>query len=108
MRKITYARAGQLGRLHFGHGSGPVAQQLAERSQCKYDLAAAGAFRYSTVRTLFLPLSAYPMITSPRNLSKRLVGRWQSTLDVNASLSRPAISGIRLYERYFYVFPQLF
>ena len=27
------------------------------------------------------------------------------TLDANASLPRPAISGIRLYERYFYLSP---
>jgi hypothetical protein len=36
------------------------------------------------------------MIILPPNLSKRLVGRWQSTLDANASLSCRAISGIRL------------
>jgi hypothetical protein len=30
--------------------------------------------------------------------------RWQGTLDANASLPRRAISGIRLYERYFYLF----
>ena len=64
---------------------------MAEHTQRKYDLAAPGAFRHSAVRTLFLPLSAYPMITSPPNLSQT-IGRWQSTLDANASLSRPPFS----------------
>jgi hypothetical protein len=33
-----------------------------------------------------------------------LLTQWQTTLDLNAlGLPRPAISGIRLYERYFYV-----
>ena len=79
-----------------------VAQQLAERSQRKYHLAAPGAFRCSTVQTLFFT-SRRLLYDSPRNLSKRLVGRWQSTVDANASLPRPAISDIRLYERYFYL-----
>ncbi len=40
------------------------------------------------------------MITSLAELSKTiLAGGWQNTLDANASLSCPAISGIRLYER---------
>ena len=34
-----------------------------------------------------------------------LKARWQNTLDANASLPRPAISGIRVYERYFYLSP---
>ena len=29
--------------------------------------------------------------------------QWQAALDANTSLPRPAISGIRLYERYFYL-----
>jgi hypothetical protein len=28
--------------------------------------------------------------------------QWQNTLDTNTALPRPAVSGIRLYERYFY------
>ena len=63
------------------------------------DLAAARTFRHSAVRTLYLPLSAYPMITLHCSLSERPIGCWWRTLDVNASLSCPAISGIRLYER---------
>jgi len=42
------------------------------------------------------------------NLSKRLVGRCQSAIEVNASLSRPPIFGIRLYERHFYLTQQPF
>ena len=34
-----------------------------------------------------------------------LIANWQSTLDGNTSLPRPALSGIRLYERYFYLSP---
>ena len=37
-----------------------------------YDFAAPGDFRCSAVRTLFLPLAAYSMITSPPNLSKTI------------------------------------
>jgi prepilin-type N-terminal cleavage/methylation domain-containing protein len=33
----------------------------------------------------------------------QLLGQWQSTLDANTTLPRPAVSGIRLYERYFYL-----
>jgi hypothetical protein len=32
-----------------------------------------------------------------------LLAKWQSTLDNPATLPRPAISGVRLYERYFYI-----
>ena len=32
-------------------------------------------------------------------------GLWQSTLDTNTTLPRPALSGIRLYERIFYLSP---
>jgi hypothetical protein len=46
------------------------------------------------------------MIISSSTFPKRFVGRWQGTLDANASLSRPAISGIRLHARYFYVSQQ--
>ena len=38
------------------------------------------------------------MIVSPFYFLKRLIVRWQSALEINASLSRPAIFGIRLYE----------
>jgi hypothetical protein len=34
-----------------------------------------------------------------------LIANWRSTLDGNARLPRPAIAGIRLYERYFYISP---
>jgi prepilin-type N-terminal cleavage/methylation domain-containing protein len=33
----------------------------------------------------------------------QLLTQWQAALDANTSLPRPAISGIRLYERYFYL-----
>jgi hypothetical protein len=46
------------------------------------------------------------MITSLRNLLKPPIGRRQRILNVNASLSRPGISGIPLYEPYFYVSQQ--
>jgi len=35
----------------------------------------------------------------------QLLAQWQSALDANTSMPRPAISGIRLYERYFYLSP---
>lgn len=35
----------------------------------------------------------------------QLRAQWQNTLNANTSLPRPAISGIRLYERYFYLSP---
>jgi prepilin-type N-terminal cleavage/methylation domain-containing protein len=35
----------------------------------------------------------------------QLLAQWQNTLDTNTSLPRPAISGVRLYERYFYLSP---
>jgi len=35
----------------------------------------------------------------------RLRAQWQNTLDANTSLPRPAHSGIRLYERFFYLSP---
>ena len=35
-------------------------------------------------------------------------GQWQSALKINSSLAHPLISGIRLYERYFYLSQQLF
>lgn len=35
----------------------------------------------------------------------QLLAQWQSTLDANTSLPRPAISGVQLYERYFYLSP---
>lgn len=34
-----------------------------------------------------------------------LLPNWRSTLDGNTSLPRPALAGIRLYERYFYLSP---
>jgi type II secretory pathway pseudopilin PulG len=34
-----------------------------------------------------------------------LIANWRSALDRNTSLPRPALSGIRLYERYFYLSP---
>jgi hypothetical protein len=34
----------------------------------------------------------------------QLLTNWRSTIDANPSLPRPAISGIRLYERYFYLY----
>jgi hypothetical protein len=36
-------------------------------------------------------------------LPGQLRANWQATLDANTSLPRPAISGIRVYERYFYL-----
>jgi Tfp pilus assembly major pilin PilA len=35
----------------------------------------------------------------------QLRANWQTALDANTSLPRPAISGVRLYERYFYLSP---
>jgi prepilin-type N-terminal cleavage/methylation domain-containing protein len=38
-------------------------------------------------------------------LPGQVLGKWQGTLDSNTTLPRSAISGIRLYERYFYLSP---
>jgi hypothetical protein len=35
----------------------------------------------------------------------QLLAKWQSVLDSTTDMPRPAISGIRLYERYFYLSP---
>ena len=91
-----------------GMPSGWLRTQWQNTLDANYDVAAAGGFRHPAVRTLYLPLSACPMITSLRNLLKRPVWRRQRILNVNASLSRPAIFGIRLYERYFYLSQQSF
>ena len=34
-----------------------------------------------------------------------LLSNWRTAIDTNTSLPRPAISGIRLYERYLYLSP---
>ena len=45
-----------------------------------------------------------PSCPSPQwQLPGQLLAQWQCVLDANTSLPRPAISGIRLYERYFYL-----
>ena len=35
----------------------------------------------------------------------QLRNNWQNTLNANTTLPRPALSGIRLYERFFYLSP---
>ena len=35
----------------------------------------------------------------------QLRNQWQNTLNANYDLPRPALSGIRLYERFFYLSP---
>ena len=35
----------------------------------------------------------------------QLRNNWQNTLNTNTTLPRPAVSGIRLYERFFYLSP---
>ena len=35
----------------------------------------------------------------------QLRNKWQNTLNANTTLPRPALSGIRLYERFFYLSP---
>ncbi|HEY7001857.1 MAG TPA: hypothetical protein VH330_08950 [Candidatus Udaeobacter sp.] len=37
----------------------------------------------------------------------QLRNNWQNTLNANTTLPRPAVSGIRLYERYFYLSPPI-
>ena len=58
------------------------------------------------VTTLAASLSDYnsATMTAPGQLR----ASWQNTLDTNTTLPRPAISGIRLYERYFYLTQQSF
>ena len=35
----------------------------------------------------------------------QLRNNWQNTLNTNTTLPRPALSGVRLYERFFYLSP---
>ena len=51
--------------------------------------------------TLASGLSDY--IPATMSAPGRLRANWQNTLDTNTTLPRPAISGIRLYERFFYL-----
>jgi hypothetical protein len=52
---------------------------------------------------------AAQLIDSPFDINARPPGylrtQWQSTLDANTTLPRAAISGIRVYERFFYLSP---
>jgi hypothetical protein len=53
------------------------------------------------ITTLAASLSDYAAGMTPGQLR----ANWQTTLDSVTNLPRPAISGIRLYERYFYLSP---
>jgi hypothetical protein len=53
------------------------------------------------ITTLAASLSDYAAAMTPGQLR----ANWQTTLDGMTNLPRPAISGIRLYERYFYLSP---
>jgi prepilin-type N-terminal cleavage/methylation domain-containing protein len=53
------------------------------------------------ITTLAAGLSDYTAGMVPGQLR----ANWQTALDTNTTLPRPAISGIRLYERYFYLSP---
>jgi len=53
------------------------------------------------ITTLAAQLDDYSAGTIPG----QLLAKWQSTLDSNTSLPRPAVSAIRLYERQFYFSP---
>ena len=48
---------------------------------------------------------AIGLITLPTWLPASCVHNWQNTLNANTTLPRPALSGIRLYERFFYLSP---
>ena len=56
----------------------------------------------SQIATLVESLPDYTSGWSPGEL----LARWQSALDSITNMPRPAISGIRLYERYFYISDQ--
>ena len=73
--QIARSLAGQLSDYAANMVPGQLRNNWQNTTQRKYDLAAPGAFRCSTVRTLFLPLSAYSMIASPLTFSKRFGGR---------------------------------
>ena len=49
--------------------------------------------------------SELDLITLPGMAPGQLRANWQTALDTNTTLPRPALSGIRLYERYFYLSP---
>jgi len=59
------------------------------------------------IATLAGGLSDFPSnaATAAAMVPGQLRANWQTALDANSSLPRPAISGIRLYERYFYLSP---
>jgi len=55
------------------------------------------------ITTLAAGLSDYASGMVPGQLR----ANWQAALNANTSLPRPAVSGIRLYERYFYLSPPI-
>jgi type II secretory pathway pseudopilin PulG len=59
------------------------------------------------IATLAGGLSDFPSnaATAAAMVPGQLRANWQTALDANTSLPRPAISGIRVYERYFYLSP---
>ena len=44
---------------------------------------------------------------APGMIPGQLRAQWQNTLNTNTTLPRPAVSGIRLYERFFYLSPPI-
>ena len=61
-----------------------------------------GATSYDNITVL---ARAIGLITLPGMQSGRLRTQWQNTLNANTTLPRAALSGIRVYERFFYLSP---
>jgi hypothetical protein len=61
------------------------------------------------IATLAGGLADFPSnaATAAAMVPGQLRANWQTALDANASLPRPAVSGIRVYERYFYLSPPI-
>lgn len=64
------------------------------------DTKSRGLFNNTQITTLAGTLSDYN-----GEAPGGLVSSWRNAIDTNTSLPRPAISGIRLYERFFYLAP---
>ena len=56
----------------------------------------------SQLTTLAARLSDFTTSMAPG----ALLNQWQTTLDGITDMSRPAIQGVRIYERYFYLLPK--
>jgi hypothetical protein len=110
----------QVFRFEYGYlltnGSTAIAPPLDLNSRSDFSQIAAIIVNIATIdpesKVLVTDLQIASLATQlsdfqPGRAPGFLRGLWQTTLDTNATLPRPALSGIRLYERVFYLPPNL-